>query len=90
MTLVTRIGVMNGGIIRQIGTPDGIYRRPATRLVADVVGSPAMSFPAATLSGRRLAIGPAQIDFAGHTFAQTQTSGPATSVPVTFGIRPTA
>ncbi len=52
MTLATRIAVMNGGIIQQIGTPDDIYRRPATRFVADFVGSPAMSFLDATLSAR--------------------------------------
>ena len=83
MTLATRIAVMNGGIIQQIGTPDDIYRRPATRFVADFVGSPAMSFLDASLTGEGLQIGPAQINLTGYAFTGTPTPG-----PVTFGIRP--
>ncbi len=39
MTLATRIGVMNRGEIVQIGTPNEIYEFPATRFVADFIGS---------------------------------------------------
>jgi putrescine transport system ATP-binding protein len=39
MTLATRIGVMNHGKIVQIGAPRQIYEFPATRFVADFVGS---------------------------------------------------
>jgi putrescine transport system ATP-binding protein len=39
MTLATRIGVMNHGQIVQIGAPRQIYEFPATRFVADFVGS---------------------------------------------------
>jgi multiple sugar transport system ATP-binding protein len=83
MTLATRIAVMNGGIIQQVGTPDDIYRRPATRFVADFVGSPAMSFIDATLADRTLRIGPAQIDLPSYAFTGSPAAG-----PVTFGIRP--
>ncbi len=44
MTLATRLAVMNGGRIEQIGTPIEIYRRPATRFVAGFIGTPAMNF----------------------------------------------
>jgi multiple sugar transport system ATP-binding protein len=44
MTMATRIVVMNKGRIEQVGTPLGIYRRPATRFVAGFIGSPAMNF----------------------------------------------
>ncbi len=44
MTLATRLAVMNGGKIEQIGTPMEIYRRPATRFVAGFIGTPAMNF----------------------------------------------
>lgn len=44
MTLATRIVVMHGGRIEQIGTPIEIYRRPATRFVAGFIGTPAMNF----------------------------------------------
>jgi putrescine transport system ATP-binding protein len=39
MTLSTRIGVMNDGIIEQVGEPRDIYEFPANRFVADFVGS---------------------------------------------------
>ena len=38
MTLSDRIVVMNQGRIEQIGPPQEIYRRPATRFVADFIG----------------------------------------------------
>jgi multiple sugar transport system ATP-binding protein len=40
MTLADRIVVMNERRIEQIGTPMEIYRRPATRFVAEFVGTP--------------------------------------------------
>nr|WP_321457807.1 sn-glycerol-3-phosphate ABC transporter ATP-binding protein UgpC [uncultured Cohaesibacter sp.] len=43
MTLAHRIVVMHDKKIEQIGTPMEIYQRPATRFVAEFVGSPAMS-----------------------------------------------
>src|SRR5246500_824344 len=39
MTLGTRLGVMNHGRIAQVGTPSDIYEFPATRFVADFIGS---------------------------------------------------
>lgn len=39
MTLSTRIGVMDAGRIVQVGEPPEVYEHPATRLVADFVGS---------------------------------------------------
>jgi putrescine transport system ATP-binding protein len=39
MTLASRIAVMNHGEIVQIGTPRQIYEFPATRFVADFIGS---------------------------------------------------
>ena len=44
MTMATRIVVMNQGRIEQVGTPMGVYQRPATRFVAGFIGSPAMNF----------------------------------------------
>lgn len=38
MTLSDRIVVMNQGIIEQIGPPPALYRRPASRFVADFIG----------------------------------------------------
>ncbi len=48
MTLATKIVVMKGGVIQQIGTPSEIYNRPANLFVADFMGSPAMNLIPAT------------------------------------------
>ena len=39
MTLATRIGVMDDGRIRQVGEPRQIYEEPASKFVADFIGS---------------------------------------------------
>src|SRR5579864_333417 len=43
MTLADRVVVMNAGRIEQVGTPDELYHRPATKFVAAFIGSPAMN-----------------------------------------------
>ena len=43
MTLATKIVVMKGGMVQQIGSPAEIYMRPANLFVADFMGSPAMN-----------------------------------------------
>ena len=43
MTLATKIVVMKGGVVQQIGTPAEIYNTPANLFVADFMGSPAMN-----------------------------------------------
>ncbi len=44
MTLGSRIAVMKGGVLQQIGTPDEIYRSPVNTYVAGFIGSPTMNF----------------------------------------------
>ena len=39
LSMADRVAVFNEGRIRQIGAPQDIYRRPASRFVADFVGS---------------------------------------------------
>ncbi|MCX6032467.1 MAG: ABC transporter ATP-binding protein [Chloroflexi bacterium] len=51
MTLSDQVVVMNLGKIEQIGTPTEIYRRPATRFVADFIGR--ANFVEATVRERR-------------------------------------
>ena len=43
LTLSTRIAVMNGGYVQQLGTPQEIYDSPANIFVATFMGSPAMN-----------------------------------------------
>jgi multiple sugar transport system ATP-binding protein len=53
MTLADRVVVMNHGVIEQVGSPQELYHRPATRFVAGFVGSPAMNFlPCRIQNGR--------------------------------------
>src|SRR5918997_2305399 len=49
MTLADRVVVMNGGVIEQVGPPQELYHRPATRFVAGFIGSPAMKMGPARL-----------------------------------------
>ena len=51
MTLADQVVVMNAGGIEQIGAPLEIYHRPATRFVADFIGTPAMNLLRVTISG---------------------------------------
>ena len=44
MTLASRIVVMRGGEIQQVGSPIEVYERPANRFVAGFLGAPAMAF----------------------------------------------
>ncbi|MDR7379984.1 multiple sugar transport system ATP-binding protein [Rhodoferax ferrireducens] len=43
MTLATRIAVMKGGVVQQLGTPHEVYNRPANTFVASFMGSPRMN-----------------------------------------------
>lgn len=47
LVLGDRIAVLRDGVLEQVGTPEEIWRRPATMFVARFVGSPAMNLLAA-------------------------------------------
>jgi sn-glycerol 3-phosphate transport system ATP-binding protein len=51
MTLADRLVVMNGGRIDQVGVPEEVYARPATRFVARFLGSPPMNLLPARVIG---------------------------------------
>ena len=44
MTLGDRLAVINNGVIEQLGTPIEVYEKPASRFVAEFIGSPQMNF----------------------------------------------
>jgi len=50
MTLADRIVIMNEGRIEQVGTPDEVYKEPASHFVASFIGSPAMNFAIGEIS----------------------------------------
>jgi ABC-type sugar transport system ATPase subunit len=74
MAVGDRVAVLNAGRLEQLGTPDEIYDRPATRFVATFVGSPAMNVFDGTLADGVLR---------GPGFAVTAPAGAAAA-----GIRP--
>ena len=51
MTLATRIVVLAGGGISQVGTPLELYERPRNTFVAQFIGSPAMNLMDAEVTG---------------------------------------
>ena len=51
MTMGDRIAVMRDGILRQIDTPENLHAHPANIFVAGFIGSPAMNFFPAKLTG---------------------------------------
>ena len=56
MTIADRLAVfMDGGIV-QVGTPEEVFRRPASVEVATFLGSPPMNLIPARLAGREVAI----------------------------------
>ncbi len=78
MAVGDRIAVIDGGRLRQLGSPDEIYHEPVDTFVAGFVGSPAMSFLRGEVSGREV-----------HLSGGSLPVPPQTpSGPVTVGVRP--
>ena len=57
MTLATRVAVMRGGRIQQIGRPGEVYARPANMFVAGFLGSPSMNFIEGEIAGTAVTLG---------------------------------
>jgi multiple sugar transport system ATP-binding protein len=51
MTMGNQVAVMKGGDLQQVDAPDVLYSRPVNLFVAGFIGSPAMNFVQARLSG---------------------------------------
>jgi iron(III) transport system ATP-binding protein len=61
LTMADRIVVMNQGVIEQVGTPEEIYRHPASPFVADFVGT--MNFlPGTAADHGRVRLGGVELD----------------------------
>ena len=63
MTLGDRVAVMRAGELQQVGSPAELYEEPVNLFVAGFIGSPAMNFMPAELSGGKvkLPIGEADV-----------------------------
>ncbi len=53
MSIADRIAIMRDGRIVQVGTPEAVYNRPATRFVAEMVGSPRINLLEGNLAAGR-------------------------------------
>jgi multiple sugar transport system ATP-binding protein len=62
MTLGDRVAVMRAGELQQVGTPADLYDNPKNLFVAGFIGSPAMNFMPAELSGGRLKLPIGELD----------------------------
>jgi multiple sugar transport system ATP-binding protein len=85
MTLGDRIAVMREGVVQQLGTPEDIYSRPATRFVAEFIGSPAMNMVGSQRAANGLQA--AGIDLA-LTPEQQGALKAANASEITYGLRP--
>ena len=62
MTLGDRVAVMRAGVLQQVGTPAELYDNPKNLFVAGFIGSPAMNFMPAELSGGKLTLPIGEVD----------------------------
>ena len=60
LTMSDRIGVMHGGRLLQVGTPEEIYERPRSPVVADFIGDTNMLSVTARRDGH-MVLGPGQV-----------------------------
>jgi ABC-type sugar transport system ATPase subunit len=49
LTMADRIGLLYGGKLQQVGTPQDLYEQPSNRLVAEFIGQPKINFIEAVL-----------------------------------------
>jgi len=88
MTLGTRIVVLNGGRIEQVGTPSDLYERPANRFVAGFLGSPRMNFFDATLVAQDQRGATVQLAGGARVQVAADAARARTGDKVTLGVRP--
>jgi multiple sugar transport system ATP-binding protein len=62
MTLGDRVAVMRAGVLQQVGTPAELYDNPKNLFVAGFIGSPAMNFMPAEISGGKLKLPIGEVD----------------------------
>jgi multiple sugar transport system ATP-binding protein len=62
MTLGDRVAVLRAGVLQQVGTPAELYEEPKNLFVAGFIGSPAMNFMAAEISGGKVKLPFGEVD----------------------------
>jgi multiple sugar transport system ATP-binding protein len=84
MTLSDRIVIMRDGYIEQVGTPDEVFKRPATHFVAGFIGSPPMNLVEATVDDGRIRFDDGAVIPLPRQFRDAVSAGQK----VVFGLRP--
>jgi spermidine/putrescine transport system ATP-binding protein len=82
LTMSDRIAVMHAGRVEQLGTPEELYERPATRFVADFIGTTNL------LGGTVEGDGLVRLD--GGDLARVGTAGLAAGTAIEICLRPEA
>ncbi|SPJ25927.1 ABC transporter ATP-binding protein [Palleronia abyssalis] len=87
MTLATRIVVLAGGGISQVGTPLELYQKPQNEFVAQFIGSPAMNLLPGKIveTGDRTVI---EMDEGGRAVSEYPTTPEDQGAQVKIGVRP--
>ncbi|MDP3958611.1 MAG: sn-glycerol-3-phosphate ABC transporter ATP-binding protein UgpC [Pseudorhodobacter sp.] len=87
MTLASRIVVLAGGGIAQVGSPLTLYERPETEFVAQFIGSPAMNLMPGEVVETG-AITQVRLDNGGVARAAIATTAADLGMQVNLGVRP--
>ncbi|GAA4562886.1 ABC transporter ATP-binding protein [Micromonospora coerulea] len=83
LALADRIAVMEGGRIRQVGTPTEVFRRPANTFVAGFIGSTPMNLVPARVDGDALTLAGVRLPVPEDARGQL-----ADGETVIYGVRP--
>ena len=86
MTLATRIVVLNGGNIEQVGTPLELYERPANVFVGRFIGSPSMNIFKARVVDTGATTG-VEIEGGGRTHIEVPSQAGDQGAAVRVGVR---
>ncbi|HMQ94615.1 ABC transporter ATP-binding protein, partial [Amaricoccus sp.] len=86
MTLATRIVVLNGGNIEQVGSPLDLYERPANVFVARFIGSPSMNIFKARVVETGAITG-VEVEGGGHTRIEVPSQAGDQGAAVRVGVR---
>ena len=88
MTLATRIVVMRGGKVQQIGAPGAVYERPHNLFVAGFLGAPGMNFILGDLMTSPNTAAFVAADLTLDVSAYAFQAHPVVAMPVILGVRP--
>ncbi|HET9162127.1 MAG TPA: ABC transporter ATP-binding protein [Solirubrobacterales bacterium] len=83
LTMSDRIAVMNNGLVEQLASPREVYERPATRFVADFIGTTNIIAGAARAAG-----GDAVLDLGGDSRVVVAMDGRSIGDEVVVTVRP--